>query len=197
MKKLTLATLSTLALTLASSSVFATDGTITINGVITDGTCTLQGDDGKSTGLKDITINLPSAPKSIFEPAYLNPMQVIFSMQLTNAAGTGACDAATTKAFKGIHLSPISPDHLDVEDKTLLVNQATGASSTNPLFVQFLTRSGILVDFSAPWGTQATSQVFTIAGNTYVSYRTAFASKTGIVDAQNVQAKINYTLHYN
>ncbi|MGE8532701.1 MAG: fimbrial protein [Acinetobacter guillouiae] len=198
MKKLTLATLSTLALTLASSSVFATDGTITINGVITDGTCTLQGDDGKSTGLKDITINLPSAPKSIFEPAYLNPMQVIFSMQLTNATGTAACDAATTKAFKGIHLSPISPDHLDVEDKTLLVNQATGASSTNPLFVQFQTSTNSqAIDFSEPWGSQAKTPISYWSGIPIVTYELWYRSKTGIVDAQNVNATINYTLHYN
>ena len=41
MQKLTLATLSTLAFTLASTSVFALDGTITVNGVVTDQTCVL------------------------------------------------------------------------------------------------------------------------------------------------------------
>ena len=43
MQKLTLATLSTLAFTLASTSEFALDGTITFNGDITDVTCTLNG----------------------------------------------------------------------------------------------------------------------------------------------------------
>ncbi|MFW1853280.1 type 1 fimbrial protein, partial [Acinetobacter guillouiae] len=59
MQKLTLATLSTLALTLASTNVFAVDGTITVNGAVTDQTCILQGDIG-STGaaLKDMILNL-------------------------------------------------------------------------------------------------------------------------------------------
>lgn len=41
MKKLTLATLSTLALSLTCTSVFAVDSIITVNGVVIDGTCTL------------------------------------------------------------------------------------------------------------------------------------------------------------
>lgn len=40
MQKLTLATLSTLALTLACTQVFALDGTLTVNGAVTDQTCT-------------------------------------------------------------------------------------------------------------------------------------------------------------
>jgi len=42
MKKLTLATLNTLAFTVSCTSVFALDGTITVNGAVTDQTCTLQ-----------------------------------------------------------------------------------------------------------------------------------------------------------
>ncbi|MFW1746352.1 fimbrial protein [Acinetobacter guillouiae] len=209
MQKLTLATLSTLALTLACTNVFALDGTLTVNGVVTDQTCTLQASGsggGFSTGLKDITVTLPTGPKSKFTPA-VPPIAVGMSLFLKNASGTAPCDAATTKAFKGIHLSA-SPDHLDATDKTLLVNQASGASAKNPVFILFLTDGFDIVgagvdgskpvDFSAPWGRQAKSSIRNSAGgNISVLYLVSVYSKTGIVDAQNYTAKVNYTIHYN
>ncbi|UOH17289.1 type 1 fimbrial protein [Acinetobacter sp. NyZ410] len=204
MKKLTLATLSTLALTVASTNVFAVDGTITVKGAVTDQTCTLQGD-GRfgSSGLKDITINIRALPKSWFLSNQGQWIQV-FNLFLKNAEGTANCDAATGKAFKGIHLSVTSPaTNLDATDKTLLVNQAEGASATNPIFIQLLTVSSsgfVPVDLSAPWGDQATSPILgdgTDENIIYVYYQAKMFSKTGIVDAQTVQATVNYTMHYN
>ncbi|MCT9979082.1 type 1 fimbrial protein [Acinetobacter sp. I-MWF] len=197
MQKLTLVTLSTLALSLTCSSVFAVDGTITINGVVTDGTCTLIGDGEMSSGLKDLTVQLPTLPKSRFTPSNPVPFFMGFNLHLRDAAGTNFCDVATRRALKGIHLSAISPDHLDATDKTLLVNKASGASVANPVFIQFYTLDAIPVDFSAPWGTQAKSVVQHLSSHTFIYYRAQYASKTGIVDAQNVQAVINYTLMYN
>jgi major type 1 subunit fimbrin (pilin) len=200
MKKLTLARLSILALALACTQVFAVDGTITVNGVITDGTCTLG---GFATGLKDITVNLGAISKSEFTPTHPKPERYIgVTLQLVNATGTADCDAVTSKAFKGIHLSAISPDHLDTADKTLLVNQASGASAKNPIFTQIFAfdfdGNVNIVDFSAPWGTQAKSPIYTQGPvGASIAYDVKYASKTGIVDAQNYTAKINYTIHYN
>jgi major type 1 subunit fimbrin (pilin) len=196
MKKLTLATLSTLALTLASTNVFAVDGTITVNGVVTDQTCTLRGDDGMANGLKNLTVSLPTLPKSTFTPSNRVPFFMGFNLHLRDATGTDFCDAATRRAFRGIHLSAISPDHLDAEDKTLLVN-TSGVSVANPVFMRFYTLDALPVDFSASWEDQAKSTVQSLGSHTFVYYRAQYASKTGIVDAQNVTAKINYTLHYN
>jgi major type 1 subunit fimbrin (pilin) len=201
MNKLILPTFSTLLLTLVCTNVFAVDGTITVNGVITDQTCTLQGDGGYAIGSKDIVFPLGTVPKSWFTPTLPVPMRYGFTLQLTNAAGTAHCDVATSKAFQGIHLSTISPDDLDETDKTLLVNKATGAggaSKAHPIFLQMQTENSKPVDFSAAWGTQEKSLVRIRAdGETYVYYIVAVASKTGIVDAQNFTTKINYTLHYN
>ena len=205
MKKLTLATLSTLALTLPCTSVFALDGTITVNGVVTDQTCTLQSYDingGITSGLKNLTLTLPTLPKSSFTPSSLRSTLYYFTLALINATGTRSCDAATVKAFKGIHFSVTSPaTNLDAMDKTLLVNQATDASITNPVFIQFLNgnRPGSLpVDFSALWGAQAKGQVVSTGILLpHVYYAVRYVSKTGIVDAQTVQATVNYTLHYN
>ncbi|WP_224963904.1 fimbrial protein [Acinetobacter guillouiae] len=198
MKKCTLPILGALALSLACSSVFATDGTITVNGVVTDQTCTLGPWNGAVNGLKNLTINLSAIPKSLFKPTTsLAHGHTIVMMSLNNAIG-GVCDAATSQALKGIHLSAISPDHLDVEDKTLLVNQATGASSTNPVFFQFQTSTNSqAIDFSEPWGSQAKTPISYWSGIPIVTYELWYRSKTGIVDAQNVNATINYTLHYN
>ncbi|MCT9979083.1 type 1 fimbrial protein [Acinetobacter sp. I-MWF] len=203
MKKLTLATLSTLALTLSCTNVFALDGTITVNGAVTDQTCVLLASPigGNATnGLKDITVNIPALPKSRFIPNQWVWIES-FNLYLRNATGTANCDAATSKAFKGIHLSAISPDHLDTADKTLLVNQASGASKENPVFIQILTAPAAIyvpVDLSAPWEGQVKGQVFRGSNNeTYLVYGVGVSSKTGIVDAQNYTATVNYTIHYN
>ncbi|ENV15143.1 fimbrial protein [Acinetobacter guillouiae] len=204
MKKLTLATLSTLAFTLASTNVFALDGTITVNGVVTDQTCTLKvypSVGSAVSGFKDITVRLIPVPKSRFTPNQL-VWNEHFYLHLENATATGPCDAATSKAFKGIHLSVSSPnDDLDATNKTLLVNKAEGAggaSSINPVFLQMSSFNGI-VDFSAPWGTQLRSRVYrdTINNLTYLNYSVGKFSKTGIVDAQNIHVVVNYTMHYN
>ncbi|MFW1852756.1 fimbrial protein [Acinetobacter guillouiae] len=201
MKKLALATLSTLVLTLTCTQVFAVDGTITVNGVITDGTCTL---DGFATGLKDITVNLGAISKSEFTPTHPKPERYIgVTLYLVNATGTADCDAVTSRAFKGIHLSAISPADLDVDDKTLLVNKAIGeggASAKNPVFTQIFAvdfDGTNIVDFSAPWGTQAKSSIYTQGPGVFLAYDVKYASKTGVVDAQNYTATVNYTMHYN
>lgn len=170
MKKLTLATLSTLAFTLACTNVFAVNGTITVNGVVTDQTCTLRGDDGMANGLKNLTVSLPTLPKSTFTPLNRVPFFMGFNLHLRDATGTDFCEAATRRAFRGIHLSAISPAHLDAEDKTLLVN-TSGASVANPVFIQFYTVDSVPVDFSASWADQAKSTVQHLSNHTFVYYR--------------------------
>jgi major type 1 subunit fimbrin (pilin) len=97
-----------------------------------------------------------------------------------------------------IHLSVTSPTtDLDDTDKTLLVNQAIGTITANPVFIQLSNMNFEPVDLSAPWGKQAKSPIRTSGGRIYLQYFVGLASKTGIVNAQNVQAVVNYTLMYN
>ncbi|MDN5489905.1 MAG: type 1 fimbrial protein [Acinetobacter sp.] len=197
MNKLTLPTFSTLLLTLACTNVFAVDGTIRVNGVITDGTCILQGS-SEVSGNKDLTVTMPTVSKSNIGGA---SRKIV--MELRNADGTGACDATTSSALQGIHLSA-SPTDLASYDKTLLLNKATGvggASTANPIFIRIETDKGVgtarRIDFSAPWGTQAKSYINQFGGRTWITYYVVYFAWNWIVDAQNVTAKINYTLHYN
>ncbi|WP_336954063.1 fimbrial protein [Acinetobacter sp. AS167] len=198
MKKLTLPPLAIWALLLVSGHVFAVDGKITVNGVVVDQTCTLQAYNVMASGKKDLTMHLQDVPKSGFAPSTPQQAGAYFFAKLTNSAG-GKCDAATTKAFKGIHLSAISATDLDETDKTLLVNQAIGASATNPIFIRLTTWQGAAVDLSAPWGTQAYSPATTPIPqqDTIINYLVTYVSKTGIVDAQSVTATVNYNIHYN
>ena len=198
MQKLTLATLSTLALSLLCTSVFAVDGKITVNGVVTDQTCTLQGYQGPVTGVKDLTVSMPAVLKSEFNSSILTAKPKYIQMRITNATGTGWCNAATTAAFKGIHLSVSSPPNdLDTTDKSLLVNKAEGAPTINPVFIQIRTGKNRIIDFSAPWGTQAASEILISTFFSVVDYYLMYASKTGIVAPQKVHAVVNYTMHYN
>ena len=202
MKKLTLPILSALALGLASSSVFAIDGTITINGVVTDETCTLTGDGPGAAGSKALTLTLDTVPKSAFTVPNAVAAKKSFNLQLKNAQGTGGCDAATNKSLKGLYLSPLAAADLDATNKTLLVNKAVNlATVTNPAFVQILTDTDVAVDLAAAWGAQAKSAVTGLAadgtGIATMSYKAQYFSKTGTVDAQNVSAVVNYTLQYN
>ncbi|WP_224965536.1 fimbrial protein [Acinetobacter guillouiae] len=195
MNKLTLPIWSVLALTLTCSSAFAVDGTIRVNGVITDGTCILQGE-GTTTGLKDLTLTLPTVPKSIFDSLF-EVGSTDLRLYLSNAEGTGRCDAVTTQAFKGIHLGVTSPaEDLHETYTNLLVNKASDASNKNPIFIRFYTSHEWGVDFAAVWGNQAKSP---IESDGTVTYRVMYYSRLSgaSLAAQNVQATVNYTLHYN
>ena len=199
MKKLTLPILGALALSLSCSSVFAVDGTITVNGVITDGTCILQGSDFEAKGLKDITRNFGTIRKSEIPSPSERPLYGLIGLKLTNATGTGNCDLATIGAFKGIHLSVTSPTtDLDATDKTLLVNKAEGASGAsikNPIFMRIAHTEPVkAIDFSEPWGVQVISSINHVGE---LFYYVGIFSKTGVVDAQYFTATVNYTMHYN
>ncbi|MBP2544060.1 fimbrial protein [Acinetobacter guillouiae] len=201
MKKLTLSALSAVTLSLACTSVFAVDGTITINGVVTDETCTLTGTGPGAAGSKNLTLTLDTVPKSTFTAPNSVAATKSFSLQLKNAAGTGGCDAATNKALKGLYLSPLAAGDVDATDKTLLVNKAAGASIAEPVFIQLLTDTDAKVDLAASWGSQAKSAVTGLAadgsGTATMTYKAQYASVSGTVAAQNVSAVVNYTLQYN
>ncbi|WP_151803331.1 fimbrial protein [Acinetobacter guillouiae] len=201
MKKLTLSALSAVTLSLACTSVFAIDGTITINGVVTDETCTLTGDGPGASGLKNLTLTLDTVPKSTFTAPNSVAAKKSFNLQLKNAAGTEGCGAATNKALKGLYLSPLAADNLDATNKTLLVNKATGAIAANPVFIQILTDGGVAVDLSASATDQRKSAVTGLDANgegiATMRYEAQYFSQSGVVAAQNVSAVVNYTLQYN
>ncbi|WP_287906651.1 fimbrial protein [Acinetobacter sp.] len=200
MKILTLSALSTLVLGLACTQTYAVDGTITVNGVVTDSTCTVAGGGTGGAGNKDIIVTLDTVPSSTLTTANKFASPKSFDLELKNAAG-GSCGAATNKALKGVLLGTAVAGDYDSDDKTALVNKAAGASTTNPVFIQIVTDSDVAVDYSAAWGTQAKSPVVLNpadgTGTAKMTYKARYFTKSGTVDAQNVTATVNYTLQYN
>ena len=190
MKKLTLPALSAQALSLICTSVFAVDGTLTIGGSIVDETCTLELDTLGKNGTRDF-VRLKTLPQN---QRYTSTGITFF---LTDTTGSPVCDVATTKAFKGVHLSPNVAVELDAMDKTLLVNKVIDASANQPVFLQVLTDKNNKVDFSAPWATQAKSTVNSNFDAASVYYTMLYFSKIGVLDRQKLATLINYTLHYN
>jgi major type 1 subunit fimbrin (pilin) len=90
MKKLNLALLTiTLSAVGATTSVFATDGTITINGRVITSTCTLTGSGTGGTGKQNVTVTLPTVSNSVFATA--NSIAQATNFFITNKFCWGCC----------------------------------------------------------------------------------------------------------
>ncbi|MBK5646411.1 MAG: type 1 fimbrial protein, partial [Acinetobacter sp.] len=63
------------------------------------------------------------------------------------------------------------------------------ASTINPIFIQISSINGV-VDFSAPWGVQAKSPIYTLGDETYLQYDVKLKAK-----ALNV-AKVSFCIQY-
>lgn len=194
MKKLNLALLvTTLCAAGITTSVFATDGTITINGRVITSTCTLTGSGTAGTGVQNVTVTLPTVPNSVFATANSTAQATNFNLSLTNAAGTAACDAVSIAGLQGITLGgPTNSTQYVSGATTRLVNTVSGstvnvqlklASATNPIdfaLTNQLTNSNATTTTSGVWNMQA-----------------QYFSPTATPTAQQVNSVVNYILNYN
>lgn len=86
--------LSALAMVITSAftaSAFAVDGTITINGQITDTTCTISVDGGSN----DATVTLPTVSSTTLGAAGATAGATPFTISLSNCSGTSLNTAST------------------------------------------------------------------------------------------------------
>ncbi len=135
MKKLNLALLTiTLSAVGATTSVFAADGTITINGRVITSTCTLTAEGtGVGSGTQNVTVTLPTVLNSAFT-ANSAVQATNFTLSLTNDAGSAACDAVTIAGLKGITLGgPTNSAQYVAGDTTRLVNTVPGSTVNTQL----------------------------------------------------------------
>lgn len=173
MKRISLALLTVLA----TSSVFAADGTITINGLITDKTCTIN------SGAKDFTVTLPTVSQKVLA----NPGEVAgrtpFTIKLTD------CSAGTVATY----FEPGST----VDFNSGRLNNATG-SATN-VQVQLLGSNNSVIPVLAAGsnGAQTNSQLVTVAaaGSTDLNYYAEYYA-TGQSTPGNVATSVKYTIVY-
>ena len=194
MKKLNLALLTiTLSAVGATTSVFAADGTITINGRVITSTCTLTGSGTGGTGKQNVTVTLPTVLNSAFT-ANSAVQATNFTLSLTNDAGSAACDAVTIAGLKGITLGgPTNAGQYVSGGTTQLVNTASGAATVNVQLKLALETTPI--DFAST--NQLTNINATSPTSGIWNMQAQYFSPTATPAAQQVTSVVNYILNYN
>ena len=194
MKKLNLALLTiTLCAAGATTSVFATDGTITINGRVITSTCTLTGSGTGGTGKQNVTVTLPTVLNSAFT-ANSAVQATNFTLSLTNDAGSAACDAVTIAGLQGITLGgPTNAGQYVSGGTTQLVNTASGAATVNVQLKLALETTPI--DFAST--NQLTNINATSTTSGIWNMQAQYYSTTATPAAQQVTSVVNYILNYN
>ena len=193
MKKLNLALLTiTLSAVGATTSVFAADGTITINGRVITSTCTLTGSGTGGTGKQNVTVTLPTVLNSAFT-ANSAVQATNFTLSLTNDAGSAACDAVTIAGLKGITLGgPTNSAQYVAGDTTRLVNTVADSTVNTQLK---------LASVSSPIDFASTNQLTNINATSPTSgiwnMQAQYYSTTATPAAQQVTSLVTYILNYN
>ena len=175
MKRISLALLTVLA----TSSVFAADGTITINGQVTDKTWTVNSAQGK-----DFTVTLPTVSQQVLANTGDVAGRTPFTINLTD------CTAGSKVAT---YFEPGAT----VDFNTGRLNNATG-TATN-VQVQLLGSNNAVIPVLAAGagGVQTNSQLVDVSGagsadlNYYAQYYATDASTPG-----TVATSVKYTIIY-
>lgn len=172
MKKIILAAS---ALALGSVAAHAADGTVTINGKVTDQTCKV------SANSKDITVTLPTVGVGSLATAGTTAGRTPFTINLEN------CKAGQVSAFFE------TGGNVDAASGRL--NNTGGASNVQ---VQLLSDSSVVIPVlanaaQAPVTTKATvaKDADSAALNYYAEYYA-----TGAATAGNVATSVKYTINY-
>ena len=194
MKKLNLALLTiTLSAVGATTSVFAADGTITINGRVITSTCTLTaGGTGVGSGRQDVIVTLPTVLNSAFT-ANSAVQATNFTLSLTNDAGSAACDAVTIAGLKGITLGgPTNAGQYVSGGTTQLVNTVPGSTVNVQLELASVSTP---IDFALT--NQLTNSNATSPTSGIWNMQAQYFSPTPTPAAQQVTSVVNYILNYN
>ncbi|HHD7462690.1 TPA: fimbrial protein [Klebsiella oxytoca] len=170
MRKYTMA-LSAVALvasTALSASVFAADGTITINGKITDTTCTISVDGGSN----DATVTLPTVSASSLAATGQTAGATPFTISLSGCSGTSLNTASTyfepgayvDSSTGRLNIDTTASDaatNVQVEllnaDMNAIVAGASVANGQNDVPVDISSGSGTLNYFAQYYATDAST----------------------------------------
>ena len=194
MKKLNLALLTiTLSAVGTTTSVFAADGIITINGRVITSTCTLKGG-GIGSGTQNVTVTLPTVLNSAFGTTAGTVVQPTnFTLSLTSADGNSACDAVTIAGLKGITLGGTTNANQYVTGSpTQLVNTNSGSTVNTQLKLASVTTP---IDFAST--NQLTNINATSPTSGIWNMQAQYYSTTATPAAQQVTSLVTYILNYN
>ncbi|MDM1251842.1 hypothetical protein HXZ77_12035 [Acinetobacter johnsonii] len=187
-----------------STITAANTGTITINGKIFNETCILSGGSGSNaTGTKNVTVTLDTISSSSFTSTVRLAGKKNFDLNLTKTDGTTAC---YTTSGLGASLAPVvtlsTTSTAAYQSNGIdLNNQALTASTSNPVYVQILARTGssdvtgAVVNYSNT-ATQAKATYDSTANKFYYAAQYSAGAGAIIPEAQNVNAVVTYTITY-
>ncbi|WP_052282903.1 fimbrial protein [Kluyvera genomosp. 1] len=184
MRKYTTA-ISALALVVSSAfaaSAFAVDGTITINGKITDTTCTISVDGGSN----DATVTLPTVSSSTLTAAGQTAGATPFNISLSSCSGTSLNTAST-------YFEPGA--YVDSTTGRLNIDSTAADAATN-VQVELLNadRNAIVAGASVANG-QNDVPVDISGGNGTLNYFAQYYA-TGASTAGSVTTQVDYTMTY-
>ena len=175
-----------------TSSAFAADGVITINGKVINGTCTLTGSAGATGTANNVAVQLDTVRNTAFTAANSTTGTKDFTLTVTDETGVaGSCDALTIGAIKNITLSGTADTNYDSTNKSWLINTDTSAPMTKDVFVQILN-----VDGTTPIDFSLTRQLSAPTAGAY-ALKAQYISNKASPASQTVKTSINYTLEYN
>lgn len=164
---------------LATSTAFAADGTITINGQVTDKTCTVNSAQGK-----DFTVTLPTVSQQVLANTGDVAGRTPFTINLTNC---------TARSKVATYFEPGAT----VDFNTGRLNNATG-TATN-VQVQLLGSNNAVIPVLAAGaaGVQTNSQLVDVssAGSADLNYYAQYYA-TGASTPGNVATTVKYTIIY-
>lgn len=172
--------LSLLVSTLLLPSAFASDGTITITGTITDTTCTIAVNDGNADG----TVTLPTVSAKTLAASGDVAGATPFSIGLSSCSGT-SLGTATSYFEPGAYV--------DTESGRLNVDSATG-SATN-IQVQLLNSEREAIVAGAATGGQNDISTDIESGSGTLNYYAQYYA-TGVSTAGSVSTQVSYTIVY-
>mgnify|MGYP003582572685 CR=1 FL=1 len=179
MKKFTLAAS---ALIIGLSSAYAADGTITINGQVTDQTCTITTPAGK-----DFTVTLPTVSKSTLNASGKTAGRTPFEIQLSN------CSVGSVATY-------FEPGVAVDLGTGRLKNQSTSNPAATGVQVQLLGDNAEFLPIKgiSPGSAQSNSQwkTITTAGEGATLNYFAEYYATGAATAGEVKTLVEYTLMY-
>nr|WP_181716730.1 type 1 fimbrial protein [Psychrobacter sp.]QJS05751.1 pilus assembly protein, pilin FimA, ferrous iron transporter B [Psychrobacter sp.] len=165
-------------LLLATSSVFAADGTITINGQVTDKTCTVN-----AGTTKDFTVTLPTVSQSVLAVAGNTAGRTPFTINLTG------CTAGSKVAT---YFEPGAT----VDFNTGRLNNATGTATNVQVQLLGSNNTAIPVLAAGAGGLQTSSQLVAVAdGSANLNYYAEYYA-TGASTPGTVATTVKYTIIY-
>lgn len=172
MKKIILAAS---ALALGSVAAHAADGTVTINGKVTDQTCEV------SANSQDITVTLPTVGVGSLATAGTTAGRTPFTINLEN------CKAGQVSAF-------FEPGG-NVDAASGRLNNTGGASNVQ---VQLLSDSSVVIPVLANAAQAAVTTKATVANDGEAAALNYYAEyyATGAATAGNVATSVQYTINY-